>query len=146
MEGARGGVGRISLLMKEKGLARLGDAFVNLIYSSAKTKVMGAPFGEKVPDRVLSMALEISKIPVPHRLNHGERGDIVEALLAYAWTNRMLDVDEAVEVLRAGIPQECFDRRSWEREAMARAFSALIRLALQRIEGGEGQGGEGANY
>ena len=156
MGGEKVGGHRIPLPVGEKGLARLGDAFVNLVYSTAKTKSMGAPQGEKVPDRVLSMALEISRVPVPLRLTIGDRGDIVEALLAYAWTNGLLGLDEAVEIIRAKIPMECFDSRSLEREAMAQAFGALFKLALRRIEeaGTQGEGskpgrggeeGEGGN-
>lgn len=106
----------ISALMRDKGLSRLGDAFVNFAYSSAKTRVRGMPFGEKVPDRVLSMALEIAKVPVPSRLSHGERGDIAEALLAHVWMGRRLSLEEAVDILAAGMSKGEYGSRALERE------------------------------
>jgi hypothetical protein len=127
----------ISALMRDKGLSRLGDAFVNFAYSAAKTKVKGRPFGEKVPDRVLSMALEIAKVPIPPRLSHGERGDIAEALLAYVWMGRRLSLDKAVDILTAGMSKGEYESRALERELSAKAFSDLIKLAVDLIECGD---------
>jgi hypothetical protein len=127
----------ISALMRDKGLSRLGDAFVNFAYSSAKTRVRGMPFGEKVPDRVLSMALEIAKVPVPSRLSHGERGDIAEALLAHVWMGRRLSLEEAVDILATGMSKGEYESRALERELSAKAFSDLIKLAVDIIERGD---------
>jgi hypothetical protein len=124
----------------DKGLARLGDAFVNLAFSYAKTKVKGRPCGEKVPDRVLSRALELSKVPFPSRLDHGSRGDIVEATLARSWMRGALSLDEAVATLAVelSISDAVSESRAMEREAAARAFSRLLRLAIERLgEAGE---------
>ena len=127
--------GKIDSILMDKGLARLGDAFVNLIYSAAKTKAKGRAVGERVQDRVLSHALETAKLPVPKRLTHGERGDVVEAVLAYAWMHDMLPMEEAVTILYKTISGAEYESRSLEREMSARAFSRLIRVAIERIEG-----------
>ena len=126
--------GKIESILMDKGLARLGDAFVNLIYSAAKTKAKGRAVGERVQDRVLSHALEIAKLPVPKRLTHGEKGDVVEAVLAYAWMHDMLPMEEAVTILYKTISGAEYESRSLEREMSARAFSRLIRVAIERIE------------
>ena len=123
------------LLAGDKGLSRLGDAFVNFAYSYAKTRAKGRPFGEKVPDSVLSKALELAKIPVPNRLHAGQRGDIVEALLAQAWLGKRLTLDEAVDVLYTGLVRGSYESRALERELSARAFADLIKLAKERLEG-----------
>jgi len=137
-EGASGSMKkRILLLSGEKGLARLGDAFVNFTYSAAKTNARGQASGEKVPDRVLSRAVELSRLPVPARLDHGERGDIAEALLAYAWTKRMLSIEETIEALSVGLLQANYDSISLEREQAAKAFASLLKLAAQRVEEAE---------
>jgi hypothetical protein len=106
---------------------------VNLAYSSAKTKARGRPCGEKVPDSVLSKALEISKIPVPLRLNQGERGDVAEAMIAYAWTKKMLTLEEAVNTLCPELARVDCDSRSLERELAAKAFASLVKLAASKI-------------
>ncbi len=127
----------------DKGLARLGDAFVNLAFSYAKTKVKGRPCGEKVPDRVLSKALDMSKAPLPKRLDHGERGDIVEATIARSWMMGILNLDEAVAVIakELSISDAVSESRALEREASARAFSRLFLLCTERLEKA-GDGGE----
>jgi hypothetical protein len=132
--------GKIRSILRDKDLARLGDSFVNLIYSTAKTRAKGKPVGEKVPDRVLSQALEIAKLPVPMRLTHGERGDVVEAVLAYAWMHSMLPLEEAVTILYTTIARVEYESISLEREMSARAFSRLIRVAVDRIEGADVNG------
>jgi len=123
--------------LRDKDLARLGDSFVNLVYSTAKTKASGRPVGEKVPDKVLSEALKIAKLQVPMRLTHGERGDVVEAVLAYAWMHNMLPLEEAVAILYTTISGAEYESRSLEREMSAKAFSKLIRVAVDRIEGAD---------
>jgi len=124
-------------ILRDKDLARLGDSFVNLIYSTAKTKASGKPVGEKVPDKVLSQALEIAKLPVQMRLTHGERGDAVEAVLAYAWMHNLLPLEEAVTILYATISGAEYESRSLWREISAKAFSKLIKVAVDRIEGAD---------
>ena len=122
-------------IIREKGLSQLGDAFVNLAYSAAKTRVKGRPFGERVPDVVLSKAVGISGLPVPMRLTPGERGDIAEGLIALAWTKGMLTLDEAVSILCVGISNWPYESRSLEREIMAKAFSNLITAAAKKAVG-----------
>lgn len=120
----------------DKGLARLGDAFINLAFSYAKTKVKGRPCGEKVPDRVLSEALVLSKVPFPKRLDHGGRGDIVEAALARSWMMGILTLDEAVSVIAAelSLSHAVSESRALERGASARAFSRLLLICVDRLE------------
>jgi hypothetical protein len=123
----------IAGIMKEKGLAQLGDAFVNLAYSAAKTRAKGRPFGERVPDAVLSKAIGIAGLPVPMRLSHGERGDVVEGLIALAWTKGLLTLEEAVSILFEGISNWPYESRSLERDMMAKAFSNLVTAAARKV-------------
>lgn len=120
----------------EKGLARLGDAFVNLAFSYAKTKVKGKPFGEKVPDMVLSRALGLAGVPVPLRLDHGGRGDMVEAILAYSWLRGLLGLEEAAAVIASELSASdaVSESRGLEREAASKAFSRLVLICVERIE------------
>ncbi len=117
---------------KDKGLASLGDSFVNLVYSTAKTRSLNKPVGERVPDRVLALALKMAELPYPARLSSGERGNLVEATLAYAWMNNVVSLEEAVAIVCASISGR-LNTASQEREASARAFSGLLRLAVSRM-------------
>jgi len=129
----------------DKGLARLGDAIVNLAFSYAKTKVKGKPCGEKVPDRVLSKALDLAEVPFPRRLDHGEKGDIVEATIARSWMTGTLSLDEAVAVIvkELSVADAVSESRALERDASARAFSRLFLLCAERLDGaGDGGGSE----
>lgn len=133
----------IKSLMREKGLARLGDSFVNLVFSAAKTLAYGRAEGEKVPDRVLSESLRMAKIRLPPRLSHGERGDIAEAILADAWTRRVISLEESVELLRGELSKRKAETVAAERELAARGFSSLILTALKRgLEAGDDGVGE----
>jgi len=117
---------------QDRGLAGLGDSFVNLVYSTAKTRSLNKPVGERVPDKVLALALRMAELPYPARLNSGERGDLAEATLAYAWMNNAVSLEEAVTIVCTSISGR-LDTASQEREASARAFSSLLRLAVSRM-------------
>ncbi|MGQ9759517.1 MAG: ribonuclease III family protein [Candidatus Methanomethylicaceae archaeon] len=125
---------RLEAIARDKDWARLGDPFVNLAYSMAKTKALGKPVGERVPDTVLSRALDLSKALEVMRMTPGERGDLVEAILAYAWSNHLISLEEAVEILFRRIATIDFESRSAESDVSARAFSDLLRLATKRIK------------
>ncbi len=131
---------RLQAFCEDKGLAQLGDSFVNLVYSLAKSRASGSPVGEKVPDKVLSEALELSRLPVPARLKHGERGNIVEAALAHAWMGNMITVDGAAAVLQESLAKMEFKSASLEREIAAKAFSKLFKEAVVKILLSEGTG------
>jgi len=130
---------RLQAICGDRGLAQLGDAFVNLVYSLAKSRHLGTPVGEKVPDRVLSEALGMSGLPAPARLKCGERGNIVEAALAQAWIGGMMTIDEAADAVLQELSRMRFRSAALEREAAARAFSTLLKSAVPKIEAAEGQ-------
>lgn len=131
---------RLQALCDDRGLAQLGDSFVNLVYSLAKSRAGGSPVGEKVPDRVLSEALGISGLPTPARLKHGERGNIVEAALAHAWMGNMITVDGAAAVVQDSLSRGEFRSAALERQLAAKAFSKLFKDAVARIMLSEGSG------
>ncbi len=78
-------------ILADKGLARLGDAYVNFIYSLALTDVGGEPTGAKVSDRILVEAAKISGLKrlLPKRTGRNDVANAVEALLVHAWHNKL---------------------------------------------------------
>ncbi len=86
----------------------------------------------------------MAKVPFPKRLDHGGRGDIVEATLARSWMMGILSLDEAVSTIASelSLSDAVSESRAMEREAAARGFSRLLLLCVERLEK-SGNGGAG---
>jgi len=115
--------GELRRIISDKGLARLGDAYINFIYSLALSEVEGTPTGVKVSDRVLAEAAKSSGLRslLPKRTNRNDTANAVEALLVYAWRNKLMASEEAVNILNSHPdPKE--------------SFTHLLGLVLRRIQ------------
>lgn len=115
-----------------KEWARLGDSFLNFVYSAAKTKATGRPFGERVPNKVLLRALKLSGIKV--KIGKCDEGGIVEAILGYAWFYGMISLEEAIEIVSSKISRMEYESRSLEMEVLAKALSDLLEVVMNRFE------------
>ncbi|MHA1594820.1 MAG: ribonuclease III family protein [Candidatus Baldrarchaeia archaeon] len=95
----------IRQVFRDKELASFGDACINFLYSLALSYVKKTPMGGRVPNKVLSEALNRSELRscVPKRLDSHERGDVVEALIAYALINGIMTFDEVFNILVEGL-------------------------------------------
>ena len=93
----------IRQILRDKQLASLGDALVNLIYSLALTKVSGSPHGIKVSDRILADALKLAGLRqyMGSRVTKEDMANAGEALLAEAYRRNVLTIEEGVKVLAA---------------------------------------------
>ncbi len=82
-------------------LSKLGDALLNFIYSLSLSVHGGVPEGKKIPNSVLAKAVESSRYRgiVPKRSDRHRKGDLVEAIFAYAWLKGLFDVRGAAEFL-----------------------------------------------
>lgn len=123
-------------IAQDKGLAKLGDALVNFIYSLAKSLILGKLDAWKVSDAVLSQALENASLLklLPKRSDRHSRGDAVEALLAYAWIMGIFDIKSAVMLLREEIKQDDFSSKKLEKIAAVRGFKRLLEEVSPKIE------------
>jgi hypothetical protein len=85
----------------DRNLSKLGDALLNLIYSLSLSQVRGRADGRKIPNNLLAKALEICRHSslTPRRSDKHRKGDIVEAIFAYAWLIGILDIRESAEYL-----------------------------------------------
>lgn len=88
-------------ILLDKKLARLGDAFVNFVYSLALTRSTGEPVGIKVSDKVLARAAqEVGIRPLlPKRTTRDHVSNAVESLIVYVWLQKHMTIDEISSIL-----------------------------------------------
>jgi len=124
-----------------KGLAKLGDALINFLFSSAKTKATNTPTGGRVPNKVLSKALKYANICLD-MFSYGElkdKADLVEAIIAYAWLNRILTLQELEEILVAYLRRLQFNSLELEKELLAKGFALVLKTIIERLSVLHGQ-------
>jgi len=100
-------------IMLDKNLAKLGDAYINFLYSLALSQRLGKPVGAKVDNQTLAGALKNAGLRgiLPKRTDRHTQGNAAEALIAYAWLRKVLDFEESLRILREGEdPQEAFTK------------------------------------
>ncbi|MCS7364667.1 MAG: hypothetical protein NDF54_04435 [archaeon GB-1867-035] len=119
----------LSRILLNRDLAKLGDSLVNFIYSAAKSRILGRFYGERVSNKVLSEALCRAGLrgKLPLRSDVHVRGNAAEALIAYAWVNGFLSVDEAIVFLSSNLRISENTGRSGEFEAAVNAFTGLLK-------------------
>ncbi|ASJ06830.1 ribonuclease III family protein [Thermococcus pacificus] len=119
----------------DKGLAKFGDSLVNFTFSLALSEYLEKPTGERVPNASLAMALELAGLrnAIPPRTDKHGKGDIAEAIFAYAWLEGKITVDEAARILRANFTEDVthFSRR---KEVIGRAFAEVFKVIKERLE------------
>ncbi|ACJ15866.1 hypothetical protein, conserved [Thermococcus onnurineus NA1] len=119
----------------DKGLSKFGDSLINFVFSLALSEYLGRPTGERVPNASLSIALELSGLRhvVPPRTDKHGKGDIAEAIFAYAWLEGKITVEEAVEILKENFTEDVthFSRR---KEAIGKAFAEVFKVIKGRLD------------
>jgi hypothetical protein len=108
-------------------LAKLGDAYVNFVYSFGRSKALAEPQGIKVSDRMLAEVLRSSGLrhELPHRTTRQDCANAVEALLVFGYLNKLVSLEEAVEQI-AGAPDSPMD-----------ALVQLVKVVAKKIEDGK---------
>jgi len=119
----------------DKGLAKIGDAVVNLAYSVAKsiylTKISSnhkvIRTGEKVNRKILSNALKNAKLKdiAKSRADAHDIADAVESLIAYIWLNDKMTLNEIIDVLTNNLAGN-INERAQEIQAATNAFTTLL--------------------
>ena len=104
--------GSLNEILSDKGLAKLGDSYVNFVYSLAKSKKKNELTNERVPSKVLAEALKKAGLRgyLPSRISRHDQGDAVEALIIYGWLHGIVPLEECVSILEkdADVPVEAF--------------------------------------
>ena len=118
----------------DKGLSKFGDSLVNFVFSLALSEYLDRPTGERVPNASLSIALELAGLRhvIPPRTDKHGKGDIAEAIFAYAWLEGDITVEEAVEILMKNFSEDVthFSRR---KEAIGKAFAEVFKVIGERL-------------
>ena len=118
----------------DKGLAKFGDSLVNFVFSLALSEYLNTPTGERVSNASLAMALELSGLRhvIPPRTDKHGKGDIAEAIFAYAWLEGEIAIEEAVRILKANFTEDVthFSRR---KEVIGKAFAEVFRVIKERL-------------
>ena len=118
----------------DKGLAKLGDAIVNLSYSTAKSIYLSKSnqkrkirTGLKVSQTILAKALKNANMKhfAKTRASAHDFADTVEALVAYVWFNNDMTIVEIIDFLTENLSGDLSERQR-EIEAATKAFTFLL--------------------
>jgi hypothetical protein len=113
----------LSEVLMDQKLAKLGDAYVNFLYSLAVSKKIGEPTGIKVKGRLLADAFKKAGLRkfLPSRVDRHKQADAAEALIVYAWIRGGMTMEEGLIILE-------------QTEDSIEAFSCLLMTAKTKIE------------
>ncbi len=113
----------LSEILMDQKLAKLGDAYVNFLYSMALSKKKGEPTGTKVQGRLLADAFKKAGLRkfLPSRIDRHKQADAAEALIVYPWLLGSMTMEEALEILE-------------QNEDTIEAFSVLLLNAKNKTE------------
>lgn len=99
-------------VLLDRGLAKIGDAFVNFVFSLAVSNKKALPTNVRVSSDILSEALKRTgyRKQLPSRIDRHKQGDAVEALIMYSWLEGVVSLEECVSILqqKADVPVEAF--------------------------------------
>ncbi|PVX25971.1 MAG: hypothetical protein CW691_02745 [Candidatus Bathyarchaeum sp.] len=113
----------LSEVLMDQKLAKLGDAYVNFLYSLALSKKDGEATGIKVKGRLLADAFKKAGLRkfLPSRIDRHKQADAAEALIVYAWIRGTITMEEGLEILE-------------QNEDGVEALSVLLLTAKMRFE------------
>jgi hypothetical protein len=119
----------------DKGLAKIGDAIINLAYSVAKSIYLSKNnqsnkiirTGKKVSKNILESALKNANMKsfARTRADAHDLADTVEALVAYVWFINKITVKEIINLLVENLSGDLFNRTEEIKSAIV-AFTYLL--------------------
>lgn len=92
----------ITEVLMDQKLAKLGDAYVNFLYSLFLSKKNKEPTGTKVKGQILADAFKKAGLRefLPSRITRHKKADAAEALIVYAWIQEHMNIEEGLEILQ----------------------------------------------
>ncbi|WP_048166016.1 ribonuclease III family protein [Palaeococcus pacificus] len=126
---------RYSKDFTDKNLSKLGDSLANFIYSLALSDYLDKPSGGRVPNASLTVAMDRAKLHkyIPPRTDKHGKGDIAEAIIAYAWLEKAITIEEAVEIVRNSFTEDVL-HATRKKEAIGIAFGELLKVIKERLK------------
>ncbi|MFX0002046.1 MAG: ribonuclease III family protein [Candidatus Hodarchaeota archaeon] len=119
----------------DKGLAKIGDGIINLVYSVAKSiyltknnpKNNVVRTGKKVSKNVLEIALKNANMKgfAKTRADAHDLADTVEALIAYVWICNKMSIKEIINFLVENLSGDLYNRNE-EIKNSTTAFTNLL--------------------
>ncbi|MFX1278580.1 MAG: ribonuclease III family protein [Promethearchaeota archaeon] len=119
----------------DKGLAKIGDGIVNLTYSMAKSIYLtkNSPYsniirtGTKVSKTILANALKNANLKsfAKNRADAHDLADTAEAIVAYLWLSRKVDIHEIIDFLSNNFSGD-FNIRNEEIKGATEAFTKFF--------------------
>ena len=91
----------LSEVLMDQNLAKLGDAYVNFLFSLALSRKTGIPTGIKVKGRILADAFKEAGLRklLPSRISRHKLADAAEALIVYAWIQGLTKMEDGLKIL-----------------------------------------------
>ena len=113
----------LSEVLMDQKLAKLGDAYVNFLYSLALSKKNCEATGIKVKGRLLADAFKKAGLRkfLPSRIDRHKQADAAEALIVYAWIRGSMTMEEGLEILE-------------QNEDSVEVFSVLLLTAKMKLK------------
>jgi hypothetical protein len=113
----------LSEVLMDHKLAKLGDAYVNFLYSLVVSKKTGEPAGIKVKGRLLADAFKKAGLRkfLPSRVDRHKQADAAEALIVYVWIRGSMTMKEGIEILE-------------QKDDSVEAFRRLLLAAKMKLE------------
>jgi len=88
-------------ILKDKNLAKLGDSYLNFLYSYSLSRSTGTPTGSRISDQTLANVARATGLRqlLPPRSKKGRVADAVESLLAYAWLKNTMSFSKMIDYM-----------------------------------------------
>ncbi|MHA1310471.1 MAG: ribonuclease III family protein [Candidatus Helarchaeota archaeon] len=111
-----------------KNLAKMGDNFVNFIYSIARAIAVKNISGQKVPGKVLMQAFRYSELNgyMPSRSSSHDIADAVESIIFYVWLTEKMGINKIVDILVEELKMGDFSSRKNEFDTAVLAFTKIL--------------------
>jgi hypothetical protein len=120
----------IEIAAKDKGLAKLGDEIVNMVYSLAESLFINKATGEKVNATVLSESMRLSglRFLAKSRANAHSIADSAEAIIAFTFLQNKASLDEFTDKILEGFKKKPvpWNNTQMKREADISALTELL--------------------
>jgi len=124
------GIDSLEIAAKDKGLAKLGDEIVNMVYSLGESLFISKLTGEKVNATVLHESMKASGLRylAKSRANAHSIADSAEAVIAYAFLHKNVSIDELVQKMLEGFQKKPYPwiNTQMKRDADISALTAVL--------------------